>query len=515
MAPEPGSSPLRPVLQAGDLLAGRYRLERDVPCGLQVVSPASLWLASDEVLGRPVAAKVLAAGGQDGATAARPFLEAAAHAGALAHPVLARVYDAAIEARPAAHSGRPAVEVDVAYVISEWVDGPNLAQALDEDGPWEFPPAVVLTERLADALHLAHGQGLLHGRLHPGNVLLTPDGGVKLTDLSVSAALPGRRPPSVASEDARDLAVLLYAALTARWPVQVTTQPGAGLPAAPAGRDSTSGVRLTSPAQVRAGVPRALDSVVMRALNPAQAAAAPALTSVEGLATVVAGAAPVESSGDVAGSRPPRLPPWVRRWLPVTAITVVLVAIGGTFYSMGTTVGSVDPPRDRLAALAPPAPGTSAPASVPANEISLAAATVTDFDPPPGDSRERPGSLANTYDGDLTTVWETERYASAAFGGLKPGVGLLVDLAGPTALGKVELALEAPDTAVELRVADTASTGLSGYRVVAAGRSSPDGLVLTAPPGTAARYVLLWITSLPQVDGRFVAGIAEMRLSGP
>lgn len=513
MAPASGSRGLRPVLEPGDLLAGRYRLERKVPSGLADGSPADLWRAADEVLNRPVAAKVLPAAGQRGAKAARPFLEAAAASGALAHPVLARVYDAAIETWPAERAGKPAGEIDVAYVISEWVDGPDLSAALTEDGPWQFAPAVVLTERLADALTVAHAEGLLHGRLHPGNVLLALDGGVKLTDLAVAAALPGRTPVAEVAQDARDLAALLYAALTARWPVAATPQPSAGLPPAPAGRDGAGGVRLTSPAQVRAGVPRALDGVVMRALDPQRAPVAPALTSAGGLATVLAAAVPVEQSGLPSVPRPPTIPRQVRRWLPAAAVVAVLVLLGASFYSLGISVGSVDPVRDRLDSLASPAPGASA--APPGAAIELAGATVTDFDPPPGDGRERPGALTNAYDDDPSTVWETERYDSATFGGIKPGVGLLVDLGEPTAVAKVELAVEAPDTVFELRLADTASAELAGYRVVATGRSSGEGLVLTPPAGTTARFYLLWITSLPEVDGRFTAGIAEMRFSRP
>ena len=91
-----------------------------------------------------------------------------------------------------------------------------------------------------------------------------------------------------------------------------------------------------------------------------------------------------------------------------------------------------------------------------------------------------------------------------------------VDLSAPTGLTRVELSLEAPGTVVELRAGDTAAETAGGYPRLASGTSGADGsLVLTPPPGTRARYVLVWITGLPRVDGRFVAGVRELRLLQP
>ncbi|MCA1712484.1 MAG: protein kinase [Actinobacteria bacterium] len=174
--------PARPALDPGDLLASRYRLT-------QVISdedgPALLWRATDEVLARPVAVKVLPANGRAGQAAAAPFLEAAGQASGLAHPGLARVYDAAREERPALRSSRL---VDVAYVISEWIDGRSASEVLRTDGPLEPAQAVRMVQQAAEALAAAHARGLGHGRIHPGNLLIAADGRVRLTDAAVAAA---------------------------------------------------------------------------------------------------------------------------------------------------------------------------------------------------------------------------------------------------------------------------------------------------------------------------------------
>lgn len=523
MAPPVGSRALRPRLAAGDLLAHRYRLVRPVEAATPgEAGPAVLWLARDEVLARPVAVKVLAAGGRRRASASEVFLEAAAASGAVSHPVLARVYDAALEERPAERSGRPAGDIDAAYVISEWVEGQTLAAAL-ADGAWEPEQACALVTEVADALAAAHAVGLVHGRLHPGNVLIPDGGGVKLTDLAVSAALPDRAVPAARSTDregppadVRDLAAILYALLTARWPASATPQPSGGLAPAPAGRDGPSRGRLTSPGQVRAGVPRALDDVVVRALDPVRARSSPDLTTAAGLCDALDRAtrpeppprsAPLRSAPTRTVAAIPAIPPEVRRWIPLVGVLVLLLAIGITSYSVGRSIGVI--PTAAAPSVSPP-PGAP-PGAMP---IDLTAVPVSDFDPPPGDGRERPGSVPNAHDGDVTTVWETERYESDTFGGIKDGVGLLIDLGAPRPVSGVEVVLAAPGTIVELRAADIRAEQAGGYRVLASGRSESGPLALTPPPGTRARYYLLWITGLPQVDGRFSAGVTEIRFLG-
>ncbi len=532
MAPPVSSRALRPLLLAGDLLAHRYRLVRPVEAATPGEGgPAVLWLARDEVLARPVAVKVLSAVGRRRASASERFLEAAAASGAVSHPVLARVYDAALEERPAERSGRPAGDIDVAYVISEWVEGRTLAAVL-ADGPWEPKPACALVTEVADALAAAHAVGLVHGRLHPGNVLIPHGGGVKLTDLAVSTVLPDRAVPAARSTDregppadVRDLAAILYALLTARWPASATPQPSGGLAPAPAGRDGPSRGRLTGPGQVRAGVPRALDDVVVRALDPVRAGSAPDLTTAAGFCdaldrTTRADPPPRSAPSRSAPSRSapsratparapaiPAIPPQVRRWLPSVSVLILLLVIALTSYTVGRSIGVV--PKVAAPSASPPAGGPPG-----AMAIDLTAVPVSDFDPPPGDGRERPGSVPNAHDGDATTVWETERYTSDTFGGIKEGVGLLIDLDTPTPVSGVELNLAAPGTVVELRAADVPAEEVGGYRVLTSGRSAEGPLALKPPVGTRARYYLIWITGLPEVDGEFSAGVTEIRFQG-
>jgi hypothetical protein len=530
VAPPPGRRAIQPVLREGDLLAGRYRLERrltdddtgpdrdddadltsDTTTGTGAESPAVVWRAFDQVLARPVAVTLLRAAGKRAAAAARPFLEAAARAGAVTAPGLARVYDAAIESLPAERAGRPVGEVDVAYVIREWVDGRDLATVLREDGPFEPASAVALASDAADALHVAHERGVTHGRLHPGNVLLTPSGRLVLTDTATASALPGRAVPAGRADDpvgpaadVRDLTAVLYAMLTARWPTSATPQPAAGVPPAPALSDGRARRRLTRPAQVRAGIPRTLDDLVVRVLQPAPGRPAPHTAAA--LADALSGALRIEVPRPRTPRRPP-VPPWLRRHLPLLAGISFLLVVALVGYVTGRELGEVPALDEEFEAIVSPPPR-----GAPGRPVDLATARVVDFDPPPGDGRERPETVPNAFDDDLTTRWRTDRYATAAFGGIKQGVGLLIDLGAPTDVVRVELAAGAEGARFELRAGDDLGASADDFRVVASGTAGGEPVLTLVPADdTTARWYLVWVTALAPVDGGFAAHVAEMR----
>jgi hypothetical protein len=118
---------------------------------------------------------------------------------------------------------------------------------------------------------------------------------------------------------------------------------------------------------------------------------------------------------------------------------------------------------------------------------------VTDFDPFTPGGRENPEAVARAVDGNPQTVWSTDTYNTAAFGGLKPGVGLWVDLGAERRVRSVDVT--SPDTGWrgEIRLADRPSDRLDGWGdPVARGSGHFD------VRGRRGRYVLVWITSLPE-----------------
>jgi len=527
-----GSRAAHPVMAAGDVLAGRYRLLEPLRTARpDDVGQAELWRAVDEVLARPVAVTLVSAAGGQGQEAAQPLLAAAALAGALGRgprgtAVLVQVYDAAVQEWPVDRTGHAAGSMDVAYVISEWIEGRSLAAALRTDGPLPAVEAGRLIAALAETLVEVHARGVVHGRLHPGNVLLPDGGGVRLTGTAVAAALhqsrlgAGRGPagssaaPSPA-DDVRDLAACLYAMLTARWPQSATPQPGGGLRPAP----TTSG-QLCSPAQVRAGAPRALGAVAMQALSPARVHAPPLRTAEAFAVALDRGVRAIPTSRPPATRvrRGPQPSSRRRRLLPVAAVVAFLSVIALGAYAAGTSLGTVRQDRSELQTLVdrtpPPAqPGGTGPAGQ-RLDLTAPGVRVTAFDPPPGDGVENPAAIPNAIDGDPATSWTTEAYSTERFGGLKSGVGLLVDLGQPVQVATVELGMR-PGADVELRVGDTPAADASGFRVVATVNAAPTVTRLVPPEPVTARFFLVWLTKLPADGTRYRASIGELLLVRP
>jgi hypothetical protein len=486
-------------LQVGDLLAERYRLLDPVATD----GPAVLWRAQDEVLARDVAVRVLPTPNKATKEQVAPFLAAAARAGKVSHPGLVRVYDAALEPGPRRGT-------DVAYLIREWVEGEPLDEHLLRVGELAPPDAADLLRQVADALTAAHGAGLPHGRVHPGNVLVTAAGRVRLADAAVAAAVHGDAVPDGLDDvsvwrDTRDAGAVLYALLTTRWPAGSTPQPPGRLAVAP-----LSHGRALAPHQVRAGVSRQLDHVVLRALDPDQVPTLPPLHTPAALADAAdhcAEAARHERQAALV----PRTPGWARRhltWLLAGALVLLFAAVG---WFSGLAVGELQRRPDAVDALvSSPAPGATGGAASP--RIDLRTLPVRDFDPF-GDKQENPDQVRNAVDLDATTAWVTQRYRTASFSGLKPGVGLLVDLGARRDLHRMQVAFTASGAHVELLVSDGRPSTLADLSLVATDDSGKQVATLTPAPGTKAQFVLVWITLLPKDGKGYRVGIAELAAS--
>jgi serine/threonine-protein kinase len=154
------------------LLAGRYRLGQQVASG----GFGEVWRATDTVLGRPVAVKLLRAEISADPQALARFRVEACHAGGLAHHNITRVYDYG-EPRP----GHPA------FLVMEFVDGTSLAEVL-VGGPLAPARVMDVVAQCAAGLAVAHQAGLGHGGLTPANILISNDGLVKLTGFGSSHA---------------------------------------------------------------------------------------------------------------------------------------------------------------------------------------------------------------------------------------------------------------------------------------------------------------------------------------
>ena len=165
---------------SGRLLDGRYRLESIVGYG----GTATVYRATDELMGRTVAVKVFAPHLSDPVMVARQRQEMRIVAG-LQHPHLVTVFDARMAdgANDVAGPG---------YLVLEFMGGPSLAARLQHDS---MTPAEVATvgAGIASALTVVHSAGLVHRDIKPGNILLTVAGEPKLGDFGIARVLRAER----------------------------------------------------------------------------------------------------------------------------------------------------------------------------------------------------------------------------------------------------------------------------------------------------------------------------------
>ncbi|GGV03471.1 hypothetical protein GCM10010495_13600 [Kitasatospora herbaricolor] len=155
----------------GRALNERYELVEILGVG----GMATVWRGVDRVLGRQVAVKVLNGGLADDPRFAERFSREAQHAAMLAHPRIVMVFDSGVD------QGSP-------YIVMELVHGRSLAALLAEQPMLPVERAVGIAAAVCEALEVAHGAGLVHRDIKPGNIMITYDGGVKVVDFGIARA---------------------------------------------------------------------------------------------------------------------------------------------------------------------------------------------------------------------------------------------------------------------------------------------------------------------------------------
>jgi serine/threonine protein kinase len=159
------------MTRQGEVLAGRYELGPLLGAG----GMASVYRATDPVLERTVAVKVLSPPYDQDPTFVERFRHEARAAARLSHPNVVAVYD----------SGSAA---GVQYIVMEYVAGETLADILRRQGVLDPGRAAEVGRLVCEALEAAHAQGLVHRDVKPANVLVSRDGQVKVADFGIAKA---------------------------------------------------------------------------------------------------------------------------------------------------------------------------------------------------------------------------------------------------------------------------------------------------------------------------------------
>ncbi|MFT2817385.1 serine/threonine-protein kinase [Leifsonia sp. A12D58] len=158
---------MRPT--AGLTFGGRYELKSRIAIG----GMGEVWQATDLVIGRTVAIKIL----KDEYLGDPGFLERfraeARHAALVNHEGIANVFDYG-------------EEDGSAFLVMELVPGEALSTVLEREHVLPTDKVLDIVAQTAAALHAAHAAGLVHRDIKPGNLLITPDGRVKITDFGIA-----------------------------------------------------------------------------------------------------------------------------------------------------------------------------------------------------------------------------------------------------------------------------------------------------------------------------------------
>jgi eukaryotic-like serine/threonine-protein kinase len=480
--------------QPGDLIAGRYELEELVGSG----GMSSVFCARDLQLDRRVAIKILHEHYLDDPEYVERFRSEARAVAQLSHPNIVTVIDRGQD------DGRQ-------YIVFEYVEGENLKELVGRSGRLPLRRAVELALAVAEGLAFAHERGLVHRDVKPQNVLLSSEGEVKVTDFGIARSLhvehgvtqtgtvlgtseylapeqAGGSPVSPAT-DIYSLGVVLWELLAGDVPFSGENFVAVAL----------RHVNEPPPSlrERRPDVPPRLEAAVGRALAKDPAQRFPSMAAFAGeLRTCLAeleSEAPAQEDAALTLITPrvpaparPAPAPRARRRRPVAAYVVIGLAVAGAaFAAVFLLAGGGHGPGG-------PGGGTSGGGSGAPVPLS----GVGNYDPYGSPDTHADTAPAAT-DGDAATSWYTQTYFSQQFGGLKQGLGLVLDAGSPVTLADLTLATPTPGFQARVEVGDSQDGPFqvdSATQTVTARTTFP-------LRGKTGRYWVVWITLLPP-DGK-------------
>jgi eukaryotic-like serine/threonine-protein kinase len=544
----PGAASPPPI--SASILAQRYQLERRLAQG----GMAEVWLATDLALTRQVAVKLLKPTLAADPIVAERFRREAIAVAQLSHPNIVAVYDAIEDT--SGDSRRLAV-------VMQLVNGKSLRQLLDEQRRLSPDLTIHIGSCVAAALDAAHRAGLVHRDVKPGNILITPDGRVLLTDFGIAKGLGATgddltsanvmmgtakylSPEQVRGKkldgraDLYSLGLVLYECLAGRVPFLGETDTDTAL--ARLNRDPTDLARLrpTLPYGLAELIHRllarrpmdrfatgselrvALTRIATHADDPTSSSTPPAGAParrptdqnpvVAGLQPdTVGGYRPVPRSGRPVGpahradrtptsTTKPRLQP-NRTFEQRRGPSLVLV---GGLLAVALVLGGLlwATLQDDTPSGAFSPPSTVVPTSTTTAAAIAPAATiqnVTTYDPE-GDPQENDELVSRSVDGDPATFWSTLCYGSRTLGG-KGGVGIVADL-GKSAIGTFTVTIASAPYQIQILTAGdgTIPPAIADWGSPLKRAVGADPESVTVSLNKPTRYVLVMFKQLAKTD---------------
>jgi serine/threonine-protein kinase len=466
----------------GDVLAGRYELEELVGSG----GMSSVYRAHDRVLDRKVALKVLHQQLTSEEEYVERFRREARMVAGLLHQNIVTVIDRGDV------GGQP-------FIVFEFVNGENLKQLVNREGPLPVERVLELGMQIARGLAFAHANGYVHRDVKPQNVLLNGDGEAKVTDFGIARSLDVKHGVTqtgtvlgtsdyIAPEQAQgqevdehtdvySLGIVLYELLAGELPFS---------------GDNFVAVAMQHinepPPHIldrRPDVPPRLDAAIVRALakHPDDRFA----TMAEFCQELEACLEDVRTPGGaptvvLAPPTAPSAPRTVTRRRRRTPIAAILIAIGLAAAVAALAVALIrenDSPSGPSSARG----GGGAP-------IGLAG--VGAYDPPPGDGQEHNDDASKATDSSPATYWETQHYKSSLASLGKRGVGLVLDAGRSVTVHEVTVTTDTPGFTAEIQAGDSAT---GPFHSVSASQTV-SGQTTFDLSDAQARFLVVWITNL-------------------
>lgn len=326
-----------------DMIFGRrYRITERIGSG----GMAEVYKAVDETLGRTVAVKVLHSRFSMEPDFIQRFRHEASAAANLSHPSIVNIYDYG-------------VENDNYYIVMELVRGTDLKAVVRQRGMLEPLAVAEYGAQACSALSVAHGYGIIHRDIKPQNIVLTPDGTIKVMDFGIARAVDSDSTQTgsvlgsaqyVSPEQAQgkklapqsdlySLGVVLYELATGRLPFDGDTPVSVAL--------KHVNEEPVPPRQLNPAIPPALEAVILRAMQKDPRARYSSAEEMRSDLLRVAAGRPVDAQprvedttvmpvvpsqrqpqGSRSETRRRRTSPWV--WAGVAAL-VVLAVIGAAW----------------------------------------------------------------------------------------------------------------------------------------------------------------------------------------
>ncbi|HTI77497.1 MAG TPA: lipid II flippase MurJ, partial [Mycobacterium sp.] len=397
-------------------------------------------------------------------------------------------------------------------VVSEWIRGGSLAEVA-ETSPSPIGGARAI-QSLAAAAEAAHRSGVALSIDHPSRVRVSIEGDVAL-------AFPATLPDASPEDDIRGIGAALYALLINRWPL-----PESGVRSGLANAELDASGQPVEPRAVDRDIPFQISAAAARAVQEGGGIrSAPTLLNLLQQATAVADRTELIEPVDEPAVPPPsrfRGTPaddpesatrrrkglmiglGVGAVIIVVALIVLASVLKGIFGDVGGGLGG-DQLGLNTQTTSAQANGTSG------NVVKPVRATVFS---PEGEA-DAPDEAGKAIDGNPATVWPIDTYTDPVpFPNFKNGVGLMLQLPTPTKLGEVTIDLNSTGTAVQIRASQTPTpASLDDTTVlVPATTLKPGSNTIEVDNATPTSNVLVWVSTLGQVDGKSRSDIAEITL---